>query len=92
MKRPSGHDASQVLQQRVCLVLKRVALSVCLCCVKPVTQTKILCGNTAVVTHCLAEELTEKWQPWEVCVHVYSMCVCEMEEDDVLEDLLHSMC
>lgn len=84
-KRPSGHAASQVLHQRVC------PLSVCSCYVKLVTQTKIFCGNTAVVTHCLVEELTEKWQPWEVCVRVNR--TCETEEDDVLEkSLLHSMC
>lgn len=69
----SDEKAFRFLQQKVCLV----AFLVCLRSVKPVTQTKILCGNTAVVIHCVAEALTEKWQPCEACVCM--LCVCLLD-------------
>lgn len=84
-ERPSGHAASQVLRQRVCP-------SVCLCCVKPVTQPTILRGDTAMVTYCCVIVWRRSWQKngnlgQHVCVCIYSVCVREREGDDLLESV-----
>ncbi len=62
--------------------------------VEPVTQTKILHGDPAVVTHCLAEELTEKWQPWEacVCIHIQRVCALDGRRRRVREQALVKVC